>query len=371
MGRLRTRTTVLFAVLMALVSPAAAVGAEARADALVLVSIRVVTPQVDVSTGWGTATVVVHARHPDGLADVQIPMYGTHGGVVTATRQVEFPVAGYIGWQRLDRVSGTSVDGVWQGSIRLSPAWSGTYTVTDVHLLGLSQQTYYLPVTGPEIVVSGGEAWAVTPVTTPVKVVTGYEQWRPQARVTNTRTGRPVGGARVRLAWIEYDEPEAVWQGSAPGTPADAAGLWTSPVTYRPNDLVATQYHVYGGRGSRGWSLQGIGCTHITVQLQASARYADTTPSGGEPVVVTGNVWPAPAVLRTGAVVHLQRHLGPFGWRTVTTATVRDSGRYTLTWQPPQRGGHQLRVRLPGNGSPQCRTGTVGTTLAATTVTVR
>ena len=40
----------------------------------------------------------------------------------------------------------------------------------------------------------------------------------------------------------------------------------------------------------------------------------------------------------------------------------------SLPTAPLQPGTHEVRVRIPGNGGAVCTTGTVGTTLASTTV---
>jgi len=361
---------VLAALTTVVMLPAVPAAAARQADPEI-VSIAV-TPQVDVSQGWGNVTVAVHVRHAVGLPDTMHPANSDNPNVVTASRGRSYPAAGYIGWTSLERVSGTATDGVWQSTVRLSPAWSGSYPVTQVQLTDVQDDVFYLPVTnGPAVTVTGGEVWSVVSVRNPIKIVTGEERWRPQAQVTNTVTGRPVGGARVRPGSIFDNLPSLSWLGTTPGNAADAAGLWTSPVTYGVNDRLEGLNYAYGGRGNRGWSMQGIGCDDITVKLQASSAYSDTTLVGDQPLVVTGNVWPAPSVgPGGGGPINLQRNLGSAGWQTLTTAYARSNGRYTLNWYPVQPGTYELRVRLPGNGGQPCTTGTVGTTLTTTTVRV-
>ena len=82
-------------------------------------------------------------------------------------------------------------------------------------------------------------------------------------------------------------------------------------------------------------------------------------------------MWPAPSIVNVGATAVLQRDLGAAGWQTVATARPRDNGRYTITWLPLTPGNYQMRVRVPGNGSPLCAVGSVGSTLATTAVSVR
>jgi hypothetical protein len=363
-----TAVVALATVAMLPAAPAVA----ARQDPPEIVSIEVRTPRVDVTQGWGAATVAVHVRYGAGLPDTMRPKDVDSPNMITAYRSRGFPEAGSIAWPSLERVSGTATDGVWQSTVRLSPAWSGSYPVTQVQLTDQDGQTFYPPVAnGPTITVSGSEVWSVVSVRIPVKIVTGLERWRPQARVTNTVTGRPVGGARVRAGNIFDSWPSLSWFGTAPGVAADAAGLWTSPITYDVQSRIEGLYYAYGGRGSRGWSMQGIGCDAMTVKMQASATYADTTLTDGQPLVVTGHVWPAPAIFLIDTPVNLQRNLGAAGWQTLTTSNARYSGRYTLTWYPPRPGNYQLRVSVPGSGGAPCTTATVGTTLATTAATVR
>lgn len=370
MGRSRIISVLIAALCLAVVLPTAPVAAARAADPE-LVSVRFLTPQVDVEQGWGTVTVAVHLRYAAGLPDTMLPVYQNDPtNMVTAAGGAPgLPRAAWMTWGRLDRVSGTATDGVWQNSIRVSPAWNGSYTVTQVQVTDREDDSYFLPVTnGPVVTVSGGRMWSVNSVRTPIRIVTGAERWRPQARITDTVSGSPVGGARVKLGSL-FDDLEYRAHTTEPGTAADAAGLWTSPVTWGVQDMQEARHFAYGGRGNRGWSLQGIGCVDLTVKVQASATYSDTSLTGDQPLVVTGNVWPAPALGPGGeGPILLQRDLGAAGWQTLATATARQNGRYTITWIPVQPGAYSLRVRIPGNGGAPCTTGTVGTTLATTTV---
>jgi hypothetical protein len=371
MGRSAIRTLALVAAVAAVVPLAAAPVAAAAADPDV-VSIEILTPQIDAEQGWADATVSVHIRHAVGLPDTMRPLNSDNTSMVTAGRGGGYPGAPWITWPELNRVSGTSTDGVWQDTVRLSPAWAGAYTVSQVQVSDLDGQSFYLPVTnGPTITAKPGDVWAVTSVRNPVKIVTGNERWRPQAVITRTQYGIPAAGARVRAGSIFDNLPSLSALATTPGNAADANGLWTSPVMYGVQDGLEARNYAYGGRGGRGWSLQGLGCVDITVKLQASSTYSDTSLVDDQALVVTGNLWPAPSVFGLDAPINLQRNLGAAGWQTLTTATARFNGRYTLTWYPLAPGTYELRVRLPGNGSVPCATGTVGTTLASTTATVR
>lgn len=374
-GKMIAMTTVLTGALVVSAAPGAAARAEDTPPEFV--SVEVLTPQVDVSTGWSFATVAVHLRDAEGLPDTMEVCCTDNNALASASREIRVPGAGFIEWAVLGRSSGTRRDGVWQGSAMLSPAWSGTYTVGRIQVDDDLNGTFVFPVeNGPTITVSGGDTWAVTSVRTPIKVVTGDELWRPQARVTNTVTGVPVGGARVLVVSVFEPWSQRAALSEAPGTAADAAGLWTSPVTMRsgvtPGELGELRQLTYGRRGSRGWSMQGVGCVDSTVKLQASATYSAATLSLGQSLTVTGNAWPAPAILQVGGPIILQRDMGAAGWQTVASVHPRSNGRYTLTWQPSATGSYLLRVRWPGTGGPQpCVDQTVGTTLSTTPLTVR
>jgi hypothetical protein len=315
-----------------------------------LVSARAVTPVVDTADGWAYPELEVHLRDPDGLPD----QLGQNAAMATGGTALN---PGELVWGTLDRVSGTATDGFWRGTLRVGAAWAGTYTVDQVVGVGTVAN-------GPTFTVLG-DRWVATAVRQTLRVVSGKEPWYPTARITHV-DGRPVGGARIEAAggWTAW-----VPAGTPPGTPADAAGLWTSPT--RVPVSTGGILDAWGGRGSRGFSLQGIGCDDLTVKLQASSKYPAGSVTGGNPVIVTGNVWPAPAILRTGGLVQLQQQTAA-GWLTVAVVTPRDNGRYTLTWKSPPTGTSTVRVRRPGAGTPAaCQPYSIGTTLAASTVTVR
>lgn len=369
MGTARTFLAAALTAVLAGAAPAPA--AAARADDPEVVSIAFAQPRIDVSTGWAVTTVSLHLRHAGGLQADMFPASSDNRQMVSAGGGEAGAAIGVIGWGRLAQVSGTPADGVWTATVELSAGWSGAYRVDRVQLIDLDGQAYYLPVeNGPTLTVAGGRPWTLTNVPSPIKVVTGNERWRPQARITDPATGRGVGGARVAIGTIFDDLADRSRETTSPGPAADSSGRWTSPVTYGLDDQPESRYYPYGSRGSRGWSLQGAGCVNLSVKLQGSATYADTTLVDDQPLTVTGNVWPAPSIGPGGGPINLERYAGAAGWQTVATERARSNGRYTINWYPLQPGDHQIRVRMPGNGNPRCETGTVGTTLASTALSV-
>ncbi|MFG1609152.1 hypothetical protein [Actinoplanes sp. NPDC049265] len=379
MYRWRTMTTATAIGLAgALALPAAAPAADDTRPELV--SVEITTPQVDVgnSYGDGQVMVAVHLRDAEGLPDtIHVECCTDNKTVVVAKGTGWYPEMPYITWTTLGRGSGTRQDGTWYGQVTVSPAWSGTFQVTQVQIDDDQNGQFFFPVTnGPTVTVTGGERWVGETVRTPVKVVTGQEGWHPRVRVVNTVTGQPVGGARVQAKSIfdDWYDLAAVPPSPPPGTAADSTGLWTDPTEHVRGDFFPEErLLVYARRGTRGYSQQGLGCPDFTAKIQASETFAGTTVGVAEPITVTGNVWPAPSILGAASAVWLQRDVGGGTWQTVASVPPRQNGRYTLQWAAPNAGRYSLRVRVPGSGSAASCTGlqSVGTALAATTVTVR
>ncbi|MFG1609151.1 hypothetical protein [Actinoplanes sp. NPDC049265] len=364
----------VLATLLAL--PIAGVPASAADNPPELVSVEVSSDRLDVSGGSADVVALVHLRDDEGLPDLIRSNSSDNHVVVLADRDGRLPEIPWIIWPEMRRVSGTPQDGVWRTDVvTVSPAWSGTYRVRQVVIWGDTMEPTVLPVQdGPTITLTGGERWYAAPVRTPIRIVTGDETYRPQARIINSVTGAPVGGARVAETSIWNDwTGHAFVTGPAPGTAADGTGLWTSPLTYQvTGELGERRQLVYARRGGRGYSQQGVGCYDVTVKMQASSSYPSGPIGAGQPLTVTGHVWPAPQIWGTGAPVWLQRDTGGGVWATVAAVEPRTNGRYTVTWTPPARGTYSLRVRVPGGGSAEpCRVQTVGTALAAGRVIVR
>lgn len=348
-----------------------------------LVSVDVSTPQVDVgnSYGMGQAVVSVHLRDAEGLPDtIQVECCTDNMSVASAIRDAELPEMPWIIWYTLGRSSGTRQDGVWSGQVTVSPAWSGTYKVSAVQVDDDQNGQFSFPVPdGPTITVSGGERWMASTIRTPMRIVSGNETWRPQAQVRNTVTGAALGGARIAVYSRFQDWTSHAFTGGPgeqpPGTAANSAGIWTSPIAYTVRGGLGGDERtlVYGRRGTRGYSEQGAGCIDFTLKMQASATYSAATLGAGQPVTVTGNIWPAPSILESQTVVNLQRDLGGGNWQNVATANPRINGRYTIGWTPPAAGTYSLRARIPGRGdaAPCGGQQAIGTNLAATSLTVR
>lgn len=383
MGDIRTRQRaagVVVALGLALLPGA---GAATAADGTMTVVDVVVTPSADgLEDGFATLTVDVTLESTVPLDDVLAwemdDRFAVMAEPVTSSRSWVRDgevVPDVVLWESVTRVSGTPQDGVWRGTTMVSDIHSGSWVVTRVRDYGTSAFFDLVDVSGlgagVDLGPDGGPPWTVLPApAAAVKVVTGAETWVPRARVTDRATG-----AGVAAAWLDYPfyaepviSPAVRLPVGAVLPRADAQGylgLTGRPVTSTDGEDSRSAIHVYGGRGSRGYSWEAATVLWPHVKWQANERFA---VSGGT-VTASGNAWPAPAVYpAVNPAIHLQQLVGRT-WRTVATARVRDSGRYTIVWPAPTPGVQWVRVYKPGGVSTAgpYRT-SAGTVLAAVSV---
>lgn len=276
-------------------------------------------------------------------------------------------------WGVLSRIDGTSTDGRWQAVTHVSPGWTGTWLldgVRDPSVTPIDDRAFVdVSGLGATVVVGDpatGPRWSMTNASEPVRVVTGQEYWLERVRVTDRDSGAGISA---------FVDPSTSQFGPAGRLPAGSDLLRASPDGYltlgqRPvvSGSQSAEVSAYGGRATRGFSLEAMACTAPVVKWQANQRAAVS----GRTVTVTGNAWPAPAILAAANdVVRLQQLVGRT-WRTVAVGNVRYNGRYTMIWNAPTSGSQLLRVYKPGGvndtGRGQICGSSVGSTLAATSV---
>lgn len=369
----RLRTAVA-AVAAALVLGSATAVAPAAAAAVTVVGVTVVPSAVDPVTGFASVSVELSLESPDPLPDTLGPAMPFETATVFAEVVGARPAAvgegppSVLAWGELTRVSGTATDGVWRATTAATRWWTGEWRVVSVQASE--------GVVDPDLdrfdarVVVGTTAappWqvAAAPVG-PVKVVTGREPWTPRLRVTDRATGLPV------VAFV--GAPDSPFDSFAPAArlPAgsqlgrtDRAGYHAvAPRGVLDDEGTTVAIPVYGGRGSRGFSLEGMSCLAPWVKWQANERFT----TSGRTVTASGNAWPAPSIYpAANPAVHLQAFQGG-AWQTVASGTVRANGRYDVVWTAPTAGARQLRVYKPG-GVAGCRI-SAGSVLPAVGVTV-
>jgi hypothetical protein len=345
------------------------------------VTVRAVTvtpSKVDVATGFGTVTLDLTLQSHEPIGDTFGPC-GGRGFTANA-----LPVAGsrpwlatddevtamdWLQWGPATRVSGTPTDGVWRTTALVSPVWTGSWTVTYVVNPVQPCGTLAIDVKGFGAVVDVGSArrppWRVTQAPrAPTRVVTGEETWTPRVRVTDRVTGAGVPAFLRPCAACGTGDWEPRLPTGAVLSRASSSGYWESGPRSVRSDPFSMFLEAYGKRGTRGYSLESLGCVSPWVKWQANERVA----TSGRTVTITGNVWPAPRIYGAANPFIRFQVLTNGRWTTVTSVFVRQTGRYTLTWTAPSAGTFKVRAYKPG-GVAGCKT-SAGTVLPAVEVVV-
>jgi hypothetical protein len=353
-------------------TPAAATpqhtGAAVEAVKVVAGPLAEATPGTVTDLSLGTSAVAV-----DGVAVASVPVRFTLTGAPVDAAAIML-LRTTPAWDRsapgrlvaaVTRVDGTEGNGTFRGTLLVPSSAHGTWRATVVWFdtsagvasftpgIDLTEHEVTLQVTGthrPRFrLESSVPAYPSTTVTL-------------RGTLTDSTTGRPLKGRTVAFG---VDDTCAE-SGSTASRTTDATGraswslkmngLWAlcawAPLpgtSNYPVDYARPSYGVSGVRAMFG------------VRLTSSVTAASVR--AGRSTTVTGSVL-APFGTRsragaTGTDVRLQRLVGRT-WRTVNSARVRSSARYTLTATPPARGRHAYRVWYPTQSG---FAGTVGRTL--------
>ena len=368
------RAAVLATLLATVV--AGVVQAPAQALTVTVADVGVTPSTADLATGLATLRLDIALQSDVPLEDTLVGQFGNEGITVVAERtdgrdwqEGTQIIPETLWWGDLTRVSGTPTDGVWAASVKVSAHWSGPWRLRSL-IATSGIENIDADLTGFGVTLDLGTAdlppWKIAAAPAgPVLVVTGKETWVPRVRVTNRATGAGLAAAMGQDSPYDYYPPPAQLPASALTARADGAGYWSAPrIPLTPPDA-PTLIVAYGGRGSRGLSFEAEACVRPLVKWQANEKVAVS----GRTVTISGNAWPAPSIYAAAnPAIHLQRLVGST-WTTMTSARVRDNGRYTLTWTAPGAGTYQVRAYKPG-GQVECST-SLGTVLAAVPVTLR
>ena len=173
----------------------------AAAQEVTLVGATFTPSEVDVATGFGSASIDLALQSDEPIADSFGSCDWDLGTVVATALEGSRPwvAAGErpaftVEWRGpVTRVSGTPTDGVWRttASSEVSLAWTGSLTV---NRLVDPFSCFNLLEVGPagEVAVGSPEQppWKVMQAPlAPIKIVTGAETWTPRVRVTDRLTG--------------------------------------------------------------------------------------------------------------------------------------------------------------------------------------
>ncbi|MFC9687028.1 hypothetical protein ACFTSF_00690 [Kribbella sp. NPDC056951] len=232
-------------------------------------------------------------------------------------------------------IKGTLDDGTWQGVVNVPSTANGTIKVTRViagsFFFGCTQCTfdYPVPVNGPTLAVTGVHIPKIVGTSTPKVVPIG----KPVAitwTITDSQTGKPYG-TRIKT-----------WPGK------------DNTCTEGIPDVVLTD--VNGRLTLQDKSNYGLYCLRIpgnpgpiagdAILVKSSTTVAATPSKTSAPV---GTIVPVngTAPYAAGCTINLQRLYGASQWRTVGTAKVRTSARFTLNAQPAYKGNIPYRAQLP------------------------
>ncbi|MFK4083415.1 hypothetical protein ACI2LF_04860 [Kribbella sp. NPDC020789] len=234
----------------------------------------------------------------------------------------------------LKRTAGTVQDGTWTGPLEVPSTANGKFTVAGVSVgpygpspSGMEDDP--TPFDGQTLTVVGTHQPTFTNTTSPnpVPVNTTYKLiWR----LTDSATGRAYGSRVKVIVANDSGCAEGGWQSVL----TDVNGYVSTTVV--PNSGLncvyiptATHELVWGNELTN--FLAGV-----------SAAPSKTSAKVGTLVPVNGTVTSAPP-----CKVNLQRLYGATQWRTVGTANIRTSGRFTLTAQPAYVGKIPYRVLMP------------------------
>ncbi|HEY3558834.1 MAG TPA: hypothetical protein VGL05_15285 [Kribbella sp.] len=227
-------------------------------------------------------------------------------------------------------------NGTWGGSLYVPSTANGTFRVSGVmtgpYFPNSGRSTTPSPYPGPVLTVTGTHQPKITASVIP-KVVPYNTFFSIKWAVTDAQTGKPYG-SRVRVV--------------ADGSCGNYVGPYYTDLTgtdglltraYNPADAYQP---VCLGLPSNPALVAGLGFL-VTVKPVISAVPAWTAASVGTVVPVNGIVYR----VQPGCKVYVQRLYGATQWRTVSTASVRLSDRYTANVQLASKGNIPYRAYFP------------------------
>ena len=229
--------------------------------------------------------------------------------------------------------------GTWSGPLNVPSTANGTFKVTGVMTGPYGAPDPGTPVdptpyAGPSITVTGTHQPKITAVVTP-KVVPFNQPYTIKWAVSDAQTGKPYGS---RLKVVVQTDTGCV-ENFGPGHTdlTDTNGVVTKAY---PGEAWApiTCLLLPGNPTANAW----LSFVPARPGIVFAAPSKSSAPVGAV-VPVNGSVQGPPQ----SCPVQLQRLYGATQWRTVSSATVRQSGRFTVNAQPAYKGAIPYRVSFP------------------------
>jgi hypothetical protein len=295
-------------------------------------------------------TVSVHLTDPSGVVESSNPEIPAPWPLVQLTK-VSGPKTGgapTYAARDLDLTSGTPQDGSWTTTIKVPSTYEGTWQVTNVTAQNKAGGTLSVDPRTKGITrtlgVTGSHQPALSFGFAPPVVVGAQRRFDVKGRAVDADTGAPVKGLVLTLGTGKQENCGAFGYGGSASTVTDAHGYYA----FKALGTDEFYYCVISTVPAKRTGIDQYRTTTLLfrwanppIQPVISAA-ADRTPVRvGETVAIRGSV--APLQYTSGRQILLQR-LVSGTWRTVDTAVIRQSGRYTLEATPPSAGNHRYRA---------------------------
>ncbi|HWD78157.1 MAG TPA: hypothetical protein VG497_04735 [Kribbella sp.] len=271
-----------------------------------------------------------NSGYPDEDVVLNVILERTGGTGGTAGRQDIVSAA-------LKLTAGTVTDGTWTGRLNVASTANGTFKVTSVMRGPYGGPDSGTPVdptpySGQTITVTGTNRPRITASVNP-RVVPFGQPYSITWAVTNSATGKPYG-TRIPIG-LGVDTPCA--EGGSPIYRTGTNGVITKSYTAADASwmncahIYTDPYYIVGQ-----WLFPARPTVVAAVPSKTSAPVGTIVPVNGSVAHMTGS-----------CPVLLQRLYGRTQWRTVSTAKVRQSGRFTVNAQPSYRGLIPYRAYVP------------------------
>ncbi|TCO24810.1 hypothetical protein EV652_108346 [Kribbella steppae] len=237
----------------------------------------------------------------------------------------------------LPRTAGTVQNGTWTGPVKVPSTANGTFKVTGVfagsYFPSSGDMTDPTPFNGPSLAVTGLHLPKITAAVSP-KVVPFGSPYSIRWAVTDAATGKPYG---TRITVFLGIDNGCVEPGPGSMVRTDTNGIATKSYTAAEGDG-GNCLRIFGAPTD----IAGKGLAVARPGI-VSAVPSKTSAPVGTLVPVNGSVAGAPSNCK----VWLQRLYGATQWRSVGSAGIRTSGRFTVNAQPAYKGLIPYRVYLP------------------------